>query len=85
MTARRARAAVARSSEIVDRLRQIRGVAPAGPLRQRGPRGGDVVGRPMMPSAAGRIRVVADKRKAARPWRRLAPFERRGRCHRRRR
>jgi hypothetical protein len=79
MAARRAGTAVTGPLEVVDGLLETLAFGVPGPTRgERRLPGGDVVGRPMMPGAGGRIGILAKEDKAARPRRRAAPVERRG-------
>lgn len=75
MAMRWARPAIARFSKIIDRLfhrRVLRGA-----FRKLVDGRSDVVGRPVMPGAAGRIRIVSEQDKTARARRRAGPLQRR--------
>src|SRR5512142_1775 len=79
VTMGRARAAIARPVEVVDRLLQsCRAAAVAGAFGKSFLSGGNVVGCPMMPFAAGRVRVVAKQDETAGRRRGRFPFKRRG-------
>jgi hypothetical protein len=72
-----ARAAVARLLEIIDRLLEALTLL-CGTLHQGRPIGGNVVGRPVTPSAGRSVRIVTKEHKAAGRFRCVAPIEGRG-------
>jgi hypothetical protein len=79
VAARRARTTITRSVEVVDRLLEAFLVCvPAGAFRKPDVLARDVIGRPMMPGARGRVRVVTEKDEASGLRRGAGPLERRG-------
>src|SRR3990167_7298279 len=76
MATRRTGPAISRLPEIIDRQPETCvPILPFDSFRKSGAVGRNVIDRPMMPGAAGRIGIVTEQRKTAYSRRHIAPFQ----------